>query len=101
MLCQGFQPIPPEEGDHQHLLDKVAASFYSPLSTSATVNNPETPISDRQQGDLDLHAQLEAVTEGRPSALCLLKDFKGPGSLRGECCSRQVAKYEQKKGGRG
>ena len=31
-----------DNGDHQHLWDRAAASVYSPLSTSATVKDPET-----------------------------------------------------------
>ena len=50
-MQQGFQPIPPEDEDYEHPLDKVAASFYSPLYLHHC-KNPKTPISDRQQGDL-------------------------------------------------
>lgn len=39
MMRQGFRCIPPEDRDHQHLLGKAAACFYSPLFTSAPVNN--------------------------------------------------------------
>ena len=40
-----FQPSLPEEEDHQHSVDKVADFPHSLLSTSATVNNPEIPVS--------------------------------------------------------
>ena len=53
MLCQGFQPIPPEDRDHQHPLGKAAASFYSPLSISATLNNPRPLSLTEKQGDLN------------------------------------------------
>lgn len=60
MLHQRFQPIPPEDEEHQHPLGKVA-SFYSALSFSATLHNPTSPISDRQQGDLDLQVGATAM----------------------------------------
>lgn len=54
-LHQGFQPIPLEEREYEHILDKVTGSFYFLLSISALLKKKKlkTPFYERWQGDLD------------------------------------------------
>lgn len=64
MLWRGFQPIPPEDGDRQHSLDKTAHLLYTSLSTTA--NNPYLWQIARRSGSTgkdNTPAQVEAVTK--------------------------------------
>lgn len=70
-LHQGFQPIPLEEREYEHILDKVTGSFYFLLSISALLKKKKTQDSflwemTRRSGPVgrnNAYAQLKTVTE--------------------------------------
>lgn len=43
-LHQGFQPIPLEEREYEHILDKVTGSFYFLLSISALLKKKNSRL---------------------------------------------------------
>lgn len=58
MLHQGFQLIPMGEGGQLRFLgffDKVAISFYFPLSSSTNLNNPKIPLSLLESLEIWIH----------------------------------------------
>eukprot|EP00069_Balaena_mysticetus_P009025 bmy_19999T0 len=68
-MQQGFQPIPPEDEDYQHPLDKAAASFYSslylhhfsnPIRRQAGGLTPLQPVRGLLRGDsLQLEEEIQ------------------------------------------